>query len=71
MFCMLACAGAAVPSVHFEDVPPLAPEHAGDARIRQSVERMQVGWLGWLAGLVVGCVGRYRTSNWVELTWLP
>uniref|UniRef100_A0A7S0X0A0 isoleucine--tRNA ligase n=1 Tax=Chlamydomonas leiostraca TaxID=1034604 RepID=A0A7S0X0A0_9CHLO len=33
--------GQGQPSVHFEDVPPTVPEHAGDHRIRQSVERMQ------------------------------
>uniref|UniRef100_A0A7S3R0N5 isoleucine--tRNA ligase n=2 Tax=Dunaliella tertiolecta TaxID=3047 RepID=A0A7S3R0N5_DUNTE len=31
----------ALPSVHFCDVPPVVPEHPGDARIRQSVARMQ------------------------------
>jgi hypothetical protein len=32
----------ALPSVHFQEVPALVPEHEGDGRIRQSVSRMQV-----------------------------
>lgn len=35
-------AGTAQPSVHFCDVPEAEPEHEGDARIQESVARMQV-----------------------------
>jgi len=38
-----------LPSVHFCDVPEAVPEETGDARIRQSVARMQVRYMKyWL-----------------------
>eukprot|EP00983_Pelagomonas_calceolata_P088632 1157224-Pelagomonas_calceolata.AAC.11 len=64
----------ALPSVHFCDVPPVVPEHPGDARIRQSVARMQVGvgGLGCLSTLGMHVSGRaWCACKWVWVCEFP